>query len=168
MATKNIKLTITVPSKHIITEIEFTAFAAEDVAVIPRRLPFADIANFAALKTAGYFRHATQTVSTELGGSATAGADTTLGFQLPPTEKLILLAKKKATTAETVTFKGSHEYSIPDLEVTIPSGAVGDIFEIDLFDMGLYVGSLNDTTISSGVRIVCNNAIELALIARQA
>ena len=54
---KNIPLTIHRPAVDEITPISFVANADGNTNVIPFRYPFVDIANYAALKAAGYFRH---------------------------------------------------------------------------------------------------------------
>lgn len=166
MATKNIDLNIkrpTVAGKKIV----FTSSAsADDYLRIPRRYPFADIVDYATLKSEGYFRHATTDVSSDLGGSSAEDTEGTLGFQLPNTEKLILLAKKGATTEETLTIKGSTHYGIDDEVVTLPAGSVGDLFEVDLYDFGLFIEGVAD---EDGVMIQSDHAtVEVALIARMA
>lgn len=140
MATINIPLTIKVPGQFGIgPEIEFKALNT-DTGRIPYRYPFADIANYAALKAANYFRHATTDVATELGASKTSNAEGKLGFQLPKTEKLVLLVKKGATTEEKFTIKGNTRYGIPDVEIaTGTADAAGGIFEVDLFNYGLLI-----------------------------
>lgn len=156
MARKNIPLTIVRPGEEKLYKVVWGANAASQENMIPYRYPFADIENYTALKNAGFFRHATTTVSTEIGGSAVADAATTLGYQLPPTEKLILLCKVNTALTEdkkiTIVVHGSEEYGIPDKEyILAEDGAVdtdadlvvvaNDTFEIDLFNFGLY---LND------------------------
>lgn len=166
MATINLKLNIKRPGvEGIGDKITFTKVAnANDYLRIPRRYPFVDIANYNGLKAVGYFRHATTTVSTDLGGSATTNTEGKLGFQLPPTEKLILLVKKGSTAAEQFTIKGSIQYSIDDVEVTVPAGAVGDLYEVDLYNFGEYITGIVG---EAGVMIeVLSPTLEFALIAR--
>lgn len=166
MATINLKLNIKRPGvEGIGDKITFTQVTnANDYLRIPRRYPFVDIANYNALKAVGYFRHATTAVSTDLGGSATTNTEGKLGFQLPPTEKLILLVKKGSTAAEQFKIKGSIQYSIDDVEVTVPAGAVGDLFEVDLYNFGEYITGVVG---EAGVMIeVLSPTLEFALIAR--
>jgi len=177
MATKNIPLIIAVPGRgNTPIEITFVASAADgDMFRIPRRYPMADI-----VPPAGYFRHNVlqngsnsreTAVSAELGGATGANALTTLGFELPRTEKLILLVKKGTADAETLTIKGSVEYKIDDVVITLPaaSGSTGKIYEIDLYDLGLFVGRKANSIVEDGVLIVANTAETLvALVARVA
>lgn len=166
MAILNVPLTIKVPGKEGASEkISFaSAAAADDSFRIPRRYPFADISNYDALKSDGFFRHATKDVSSELGGSSDSNSEGVLGYQLPRTEKLVLLARKGASAAETVTFKGSQEYGIDDIEVEVPSGSTGDLYELDLFNMGLL---LEGVTGEPGVMIEsATDTLELALVVR--
>lgn len=183
MATKNVPLIIAVPGRgNAPVTVSFVASAADgDLFRIPRRYPI----NSTDIKyPAGFFRHnviqnsggsPSFDVSSELGGSMSVGANSTLGFELPRTEKLVLLAKKGTTGAETLTFKGSEEYRIADVVVTLPAAAngndgVGTIYEIDLFDLGLFVGRKAGQAIAEdGVLIVANTAeTAVALIARVA
>lgn len=154
MARKNIPLTIVRPGIEEAQKITFAANAAAQTNMIPYRYPFNDIENYTALKNAGFFRHSTLDVSTELGGSKTADEATTLGFQLPRTEKLILLVKiTDALTTDktlTVTIGGSDEYNIDDIEYTFDDSVVaGDIYEIDLYNMGLYLDSNGEVQITA-------------------
>jgi hypothetical protein len=152
MANKNIKALISVPNRGIGVPLELNNFIAKDAGGyirIPRRFPMADV-----VAPAGYFRHniiqnasGQQTpatdVSSEIGGVAGAGALSTLGFELPPTEKLILLVKKGTAenTAATIVVKGSVEYKQADVTITLPAAAVlGTLFEIDLTAFGLFIG----------------------------
>lgn len=150
MATKNIPLTVRIPGRQEVSaKIAFVAAGtADDHFRIPRRYPFVDIANYDALVAADFLRHGLKqnqagttstAVSSELGGSSVTDTEGVLGYQLPHTEKLILLVKKGATDAESLTFEGSIEYRIPDLTIEIPAGAVGDVFELDLYDFGLFI-----------------------------
>ena len=173
MARKNIPLTISRPAVQELREIVFVANVDLDW-VIPYRYPFADIENFTELKNAGYFRHATQEVSTELGGSASEDTFTNLGFELPNTEKLILLVKIKtdlATDVLTLTIDGSDEYGIDDTVYTIPADAtVGQVFEIDLYDFGLLISGTNREVNMKFASDTAGNLdnVEIALIARMA
>lgn len=166
MARKNIKLHIRKPSTSISTKLTFTTGVVAHGLRIPRRYPMADIVNYADLKAEGFFRHATTNVSTDLGGSDVAGTEGVLGLQLPRTEKLILLVKKGIIGVETITFQGSLQYNIDDLVITIPAGAVGDLYEIDLFDFGLFIGGVPN---EKGIAIeVSGTGVGLCLIARMA
>lgn len=169
MATKNIPLTINVPGKMGIgPEIEFLTLN-EDDGRIPYRYPFADISNYSALKTDGFFRHETTDVSTDLGGSKLTNTEGKLGFQLPKTEKLILLVKKGATTDEKFTIKGNARYAIPDVEIaTGTATAVGGIFEVDLFNYGLLITDQvsGELGIVVEVNSTSGKTLSFALIAR--
>jgi hypothetical protein len=177
MAIKNIPLTVRIPGRQEVSApIVFAAAAdANDHFRIPRRYPFADISNYNALVAAGFLRHGLKqnqagttstAVSTELGGSVTTNTEGVLGFALPNTEKLILLVKKGATTAEAVTFEGSIEYRIPDLTITIPAGAIGDVFELDLYDFGLFIEGISG---EPGLLIKsATDTLEFALLTRTA
>lgn len=155
MAIKNIPLTVRIPGKQELSAKLAFAVAedANDHFRIPRRYPFVDIANYAALVTSGFLRHGLKqnevggttstAVSDQLGGSVTTNTEGIVGYQLPTTEKLVLLVQKGATTAESITFEGSIEYRIPDLTISIPAGAIGDIFELDLFDFGLFIEGIS-------------------------
>lgn len=181
MATKNIPLTILPPNRGgiISAPITFLTQTANDDLVIPFRYPFADIENYADLKTSGYFRHATTTVSSALGGSAVADTEGKLGFQLPATEKLILLMRVNtaidtATTDDvTIIVRGSDEYHTPDVtifldETSFGGSAVpaGTLYELDLTNFGLLIGG--DSAVSAGgITIDCDKAtIDFALVAR--
>lgn len=166
MAIKNIPATIKVPGVDgASSKIEFVASAAADDQLrIPRRYPFADISNYSSLKDDGFFRHATTDVSDELGGSKASDTEGVLGYQLPRTEKLVLLAKKGAAEAESITIKGSKQYNIDDLVVEIPSGSSGDLYEIDLYNMGLL---LEGVAGEPGVIIEsADTTLSLALVVR--
>ncbi len=164
MARKNIPLTIHRPGVDEITAISFVANASGNTNVIPFRYPFADISNYTALKTAGYFRHSTTTVSSDLGGSAVTNTASKLGFQLPHTEKLILLVKvSSALTTDkniVITVKGSTKYGIADKTFKIAEDNVnqdtdgiavsaGDVFEIDLYNFGLLLDADGEITVSA-------------------
>lgn len=165
MARVNIPLTIHRPAVKELVKVKFTANASGNTNVIPFRYPFADIANYAALKAQGFFRHATTDVSTDYGGSKTAATATSLGYQLPATEKLILLVKvTEALTTDKhikITVKGSEKYGIDDLELKIAEDitvtgdedgiavVAGDILEIDLYDFGLLLDADGEITITA-------------------
>jgi hypothetical protein len=145
MAIKNLKLVIAPPALDALSpKLVFTTSAAgDDFLRIPRRYPFADIT-----APTGFFRHnipqngtgnASTEVSAELGGSATTNTEGKLGYELPHTEKLVLLVKKGATTAEAFTIEGSLQYRIADLVISVPAGAIGDIYEFSLANFGLYI-----------------------------
>lgn len=175
MATKNLKLNIVRPGVDGVSdEITFTTVAADgDYLRIPRRYPFVDIANYSALVTAGYFRHSTHNVSTLLGASATTDTEGKLGFELPNTEKLILLVKRNGvadtgTAEEIFTIKGSLEYGITDVTKTWAADATfvsgSKIYEIDLYNFGLYISGVSG---EDGITIVVTDkTLEFALIAR--
>jgi hypothetical protein len=151
MANKNIPLVIAKPNRGPAVPVKLAGFVAKDTGDflrIPRRYPFAAIT-----APAGFFRHNVEqnttgspdftAVSSELGGVAGANALTTLGYELPPTEKLVLLVRKgpAVETAATVVIKGSLEYRIDDVTITLPAAdAAGTIYEIDLFAFGLLIG----------------------------
>ena len=176
-AIKNIDLNIKRPGVEgkaiVFTSVATTA----DHLRIPRRYPFADIVDYADLKTDGFFRHATTTVSTELGGSASADAEGNLGFELPNTEKLILLLKRvgvasTGTAKLTITIEGSTEYGIADKEIEIAADSTftsgTEIREIDLYDFGLYISGIAG---EKGLMIKVEtldtiSTVSLALIAR--
>lgn len=163
-AIKNIDLNIKRPGVEGKKIVFTTVATADDHFRIPRRYPFADIVDYATLKADGFFRHATTAVSSDLGGSSVADTEGNLGFELPNTEKLILLAKKGATTAETLVIEGSTEYGIDDLTVTLPAGAIGDLFEVDLYDFGLYITGVAG---EKGIMIKApHTTVSVALIAR--
>lgn len=186
MARKHLPLTIVRPGVEELVAYTFEAVDATDAAAfIPFRYPFADIANYDALKTAGFFRHgltqpaggtASAAVSDELGGVATADAKTNLGFHLPPTEKLVLLVKVATalTGAEdvaTITLSGSAKYIQDPVDLVIPADgdAVGTVYEIDIYNLGLYLGDNGElklelvTTTEADV-----DHLEFALVARTA
>lgn len=153
MATKNIKVFIAPPATDKLSpKIVFTTSAnADDYIRIPRRVPFVDVTG-----PTGFFRHnipqngtgnASQVVATNASGNVFQGSATTnteggLGYQLPHVEKLVLLVKKGATGAEAFTIEGSTQYRIPDLEISVPSGAEGDLYEFSLANFGLYIGGV--------------------------
>jgi len=180
MAVKNIPLTIHKPSTQgVSAEITFAkVVAANDFMRIPRRYPFADIANYNALADSGYFRHGSKVVSTELGGSATTNTEGVLGFQLPPTEKLILLVRRTGvgttgTAKQQFVIKGSTQYGIPDTTVTWIADAAflagTKVYEIDIYDLGLFISGVTN---EDGLMIKVTDdeatpALEFALIARK-
>ncbi|HPW96726.1 MAG TPA: hypothetical protein PK557_07175 [Paludibacteraceae bacterium] len=163
MARVNIPLTIHRPAVKELVKVTFTANANGNTNVIPFRYPFVDIANYADLKTKGFFRHATTDVSANYGGSKTTGTASSLGYQLPATEKLILLVKVTSALSTDkhikITVKGSEKYGIADLElklaedVTVDTDgiavAAGDVLEIDLYDFGLLLDANGEITITA-------------------
>lgn len=182
MSAVNIKLNIVQPGRDGVSEeILFTnATSKTDPLRIPYRYPFADIANYAALKERGYFRHETTEVSSLLGGSSATNTEGKLGFQLPPTEKLVLLVKRKGvgstgTPKQKIVIKGSLLYSIPDIEVEFPADAnftSGEkLYTIDLYNFGLYISGVKG---EDGISIFVaddkftdnKSNMEFALIAR--
>ncbi len=163
MARVNIPLTIHRPAVKELVKVTFAANAAGNTNVIPFRYPFADIANYDALKAEGFFRHATTDVSTAYGGSKTTNTASSLGYQLPATEKLILLVKVvSALTTDKyikITVKGSEKYGIEDLELKLAEDSevdtdgiavvAGDVLEIDLYDFGLLLDEDGEITITA-------------------
>jgi hypothetical protein len=181
MATKNIKVIIAPPALDALSpKVEFVSSAAQnDFIRIPRRVPFVDVT-----APAGTFRHgiaqnassgsattavANNAVGDVLPGSATTNTEGGLGYQLPHPEKLVLLIKKGATTAERITILGSPEYRIPDLVLDVgPStgGTIGDLYEFNLTNFGLYIGSSSG---EPGLLIKNNTTtLGLALLVRAA
>lgn len=148
MANVDAKITIKTPTKAY-QSITFQSLSANDVFVIPYRFPYGDIVNATALKADGKLRNSSTTVG-KYGG----------GYQLPQTEKLILLAKLGTTDETTLTFTGNKFKGIPDKTVEIPEGSVGDLLEIDLYDFGLLL------TEEGEVKIKTDKALSVALIAR--
>lgn len=187
MAIRNLKALISAPNRGnvplTIGVVGGSNFVVRDGTApqqlrIPRRFPMADV-----VAPAGYFRHnipqnassgsASTDVSTELGGATGANALSTLGFELPRTEKLILLARKgpASGTAATITIKGSVEYKQPDLVVTLPAAdAVNTLYEIDITNFGLFIGrKAGVSSAEDGILIETNHAdTALCLIVRVA
>ena len=112
MADVDAKITIKTPTKAY-QSITFQSLSANDVFVIPYRFPYGDIVNATALKADGKLRNSSTTVG-KYGG----------GYQLPQTEKLILLAKLGTTDATTLTFTGNKFKGIPNKTVEIPAGTI--------------------------------------------
>jgi hypothetical protein len=183
MARVNIPLTIHRPAVKELVKVKFTANAAGNTNVIPFRYPFADIANYSELKTKGFFRHATTDVSANYGGSKTTNTASSLGYQLPATEKLILLVKVvSALTADKnikITVKGSEKYGIADLDlkiaedVTVDTDGIavvaGDVLEIDLYDFGLLLdedGEITITAVGNAASKADDAKVAFGLIAR--
>lgn len=177
MATKNIKAYIAPPATDALSpKIVFvTSAAADDSIRIPRRFPMADV-----VAPSGFFRHnipqngsgsaatavATNATGDVFNGSATTNTEGGLGYQLPHVEKLVLLVKKGATTAEVFTIKGSLQYRIPDLAIEVPAGAVGDLYEFSLANFGLHIGGAAG---EAGITIVnATTTLGLALLVRAA
>ena len=188
MARKHIPVTIIRPGVEELVAYSFEAVDSTDkVAFIPFRYPFADIANLSALQSAGFFRHGLQqpsggaasaAVSSELGGSASADAVTTLGYHLPPTEKLVLLVKVvTAFTADddiaTITISGSDKYNQDPVVLSIDTSAdanadvAGTLYEIDLYNFGLYIGDNGEIKITVATETAADfDHLEFALVAR--
>ena len=162
MATKNLKLTIRIPMGAWATKYDFTSYTALDVVRIPRRYPFADISNFDYLKDNGYFRHETHELSSELGGDNTEDAYTKIGYAIPSTERLILLVKKKVAKEETLTISGGIRKHIETETITIPAGAIGDIYEIDMYDLGLRFEDNEE----GSVKFTLANDLDMILVTR--
>lgn len=161
MATKNIDVIVKRPAGDMLTKVDFTAYDAKDVIRVPRRTPFLNIKNLAALKANGFLRTDT-TVSTKYGGDNTKDAHSNLGLTLPRTEKLILLAKSPSTTKIKLTISGNTRAGRQSFEVEIPAGTAGDVHEIDLYDLGFFIES--DT--EGSATITTDAAVGLVLIAR--
>lgn len=185
MAIKNIPLTISQPGVGPFAQvIGFEAVANQgDSFRIPFRYPFADIANKTALDTAGFFRHGllqygasagsrNSVTSSELNPVGDNGdVNAQLGYQLPNTEKLVLLVQLTGTVAThalSITLQGSEQYRIPDKVITFAVGTTAGIYEIPLFDFGLFlsVGTgaidiLVDSTTGANEELV-----KFALVAR--
>lgn len=182
-AVKNVPLTVSIPKEPFAQVVTFASVAtAGDGFRIPRRYPFVDIKNYDALVSAGYLRHGlkqnksgttSKAVSTELGGSATTNTEGVLGYQLPNTEKLVLLVKVNTTLVAdaTIKFLGSEEYRIADETLTIASGATaGTVYEIPLFDFGLFINGQNANNPEHAGLIfeVSSTSLDVALVARVA
>lgn len=164
MARKHIPLTVRKPG-DLAVEVGKVANSASNTYHIPYRYPFIDISNYNALKAAGFFRHATTTVSTELGGSATTETATNLGFQLPRTEKLVLLIQVTAalTTKKRIDIEisGSSRYGVAKKELALVQDdtntgdedgikvVAGSIVEVDLFDFGLLMDDNGEIVIEA-------------------
>ena len=148
MADVSAKVIIKTPTKAY-QSITFQSLSANDVFIIPYRIAYGDIVNTTALKADGKLRNSSTTVG-KYGG----------GYQLPQTEKLILLAKLGTTDATTLTFTGNKFKGIPNKTVEITAGSVGDLLEIDLYDLGLLL------TEEGEVKIQTDEALSVALIAR--
>jgi hypothetical protein len=161
MATKNIDVIVRRPAGDVVTKVDFTAYDANDVIRVPRRTPFLNIKNLAALKANGFLRTNT-TVSTKYGGDNTKDAHSNLGLTLPRTEKLILLAKSPSTTAIELTISGNTRAGRESFVVEIPAGTAGDIHEIDLYDLGFFIESDKE----GSATITTDAAVGLVLIAR--
>lgn len=162
MATVNVKTLVIRPGANPFTKVPFTNVSANDVVRIPRRLPFADVVNLTDLKADGFIRGTTQPVSSKYGGSAAAGDYTKLGLELPRTEKLILLIKNAATTKIDIVLSGNKHLGIADQTIKIPAGTAGDIYEINLFDLGLHFKEGEE----GSVTLTPDAAVGMVLIAR--
>lgn len=178
MAIKNIKVIIAPPALDALSpKLAFVASAtADDYIRIPRRVPFVDVT-----APSGFFRHnivqnaasgsASQVVATNASGNVFNGSATTnteggLGYQLPHVEKLVLLVKKGATTAEVFTIEGSTQYRIPDLAISVPAGSIGDLYEFSLANFGLYLGGVDG---EDGIMIKnATTTLGLCLVVRSA
>lgn len=148
MADVSAKVIIKTPTKAY-QSITFQSLSAKDVFVIPYRIAYGDIVNATDLKADGKLRNDSTTVG-KYGG----------GYQLPQTEKLILLAKLGTTDTTTLTISGNTFKGIPDKTVEITAGQVGDLLEIDLYDLGLLL------TEDGEVKATTDKALSVALIAR--
>jgi hypothetical protein len=177
MAIKNIKVYVAPPATDALSPkvVFVTSATANDFIRIPRRVPFADV-----VAPTGTFRHnipqngtgsaatavATNAAGDIFPGSATTNTEGGLGFQLPHVEKLVLLVQKGATTAEVFTIEGSLQYRIPDLAISVPAGAIGDVYEFSLANFGLFIGGVAG---EDGILIKnATTTLGLALLARTA
>jgi len=177
MAIKNIKVYVAPPATDALSPkvVFVTSATANDFIRIPRRVPFADV-----VAPTGTFRHnilqngtgnaATAVANNAAGdifpGSATTNTEGGLGFQLPHVEKLVLLVRKGHADAEVFTIEGSLQYRIPDLAISVPAGAIGDIYEFSLANFGLFIGGVAG---EDGIMIKnATTTLGLALIARNA
>lgn len=184
MARTHIPVTIVRPGEEELVSYSFEAVDQTDLAAfIPFRYPFVDISNYAALKTAGFFRHglkqpsggsASAAVSSELGGSESADAATSLGYHLPPTEKLVLLVQVVTALSQTsdvlkITLSGSSKYLQEDVELEITNPAEGSIIEIPLYNFGLYIGNEGEIKVSQSTTTAADkDHIKYALVSRAA
>lgn len=162
MATKNIKVLVRRPGHDTHTKLTFESITANDVIRVPRRTPYADIVNLDDLKASGFIRTSTTQVTTKYGGSNTAGAYSKLGLTLPRTEKLVLLVKNPATTAVSIKLSGNSRAGMGETTIAIPTGVAGDVYEIDLFDMGLHFNADEEGSLT----LTPNAAVGMVLIAR--
>ena len=183
MARKHIPVTIVRPGVEEMVAYSFETVDQTDLAsFIPFRYPFADISNLSALQSAGFFRHGKQqpsggsasaAVSSELGGSASADASTTLGYHLPRSEKLVLLvqvveALSSSSDKLTVSLSGSSKYLQDAVALEVTNPAAGSIFEIPLFNFGLYIGDEGELKISQSVTTGADkDHIKYALVSRE-
>lgn len=167
MAQVNIKLNLDPGFIGSPTPITFTTVST-DGGYVPRRYPFADITNIAALRSTGYFRHQiagspSQAVDTGL-GSNTTETEGGLGYQLPRTEKLFLIVKGLAAQ-HTLTFKGGKTGNgayVGDIVVTIPAGATA-IHHVPLNDLGVIIHS---SAALPGLLVIPSAEASIALVAR--
>lgn len=162
MAKSNLKVFVRRPGGVMVNKLTFQSLLANDIVRISRRTPYQDIVNLQELKDDGFFRTDVTNVSTKYGGSNTAGDYSKLGLTLPRTEKLILLARNGATTEVKLTISGNDRAGIAERTITLPKGTAGDIYEIDLFDLGFNFESDEE----GSVLIKAVGAVDLVLIAR--
>ncbi len=162
MAKSNLKVFVRRPGGVMVNKLTFQSLSANDIVRIPRRTPYQDIVNLQDLKDNGFIRTNVTQVSTKYGGSNTAGDYSKLGLTLPRTEKLVLLARNGATTKVELTISGNDRAGIAERTIILPVGTAGDIYEIDLFDLGFHFESNEE----GSVLITAKNAVDLALIAR--
>jgi len=141
MAKIVIKANIIVPQNDglsdLIVGVTGTSGASNGLS-IPFRYAFntTEIANYDALKTSGFFR-----ATTPIGPDGVTGAGGKYGYQLPRTEKLMLLVTKGATGAESFTISGAANYGVATKTVAVPSGALGDQYTYSLYDFGLHINA---------------------------
>lgn len=162
MAKSNLKVLVRRPAGVMVNKLKFQSLVANDIVRIPRRTPYQDIVNLQELKDNGFIRTEVTEVSTKYGGKNTAGAYSKLGLTLPRTEKLVLLARNAATTKVDLTISGNDRTGIAERTITLPAGTAGDIYEIDLFDLGFHFESNEE----GSMLITAKNAVDLVLIAR--
>lgn len=162
MAKSNLKVLVRRPGGVMVNKLTFQTLAANDIVRIPRRTPYQDIVNLQELKDNGFIRTEVTEVSTKYGGKNTAGAYSKLGLTLPRTEKLVLLARNAAATKVDLIISGNDRAGVVGRTITLPAGTAGDIYEIDLFDLGFHFESNEE----GSVLITAKNAVDLVLIAR--
>ena len=157
MATKNIKVVIQTPSYEGAKKLTFTSLTSADVAQIPYRYPYVDVIGNDS------FRAGNTDVTTKYGGLNAADSNSAIGYQLPTTEKLILLLKVKSTDAIKLKFSSSSRINHEPRVVDIAAGAVGDIIAVDIFDLGLFIQGDKKNGCAT---ITPDKAVDLCLIAR--
>ena len=162
MARTNVKVIVKRPGFDFVNKIPFTTLEAGDEVRIPRRTPFKDVANLQYLVDTGFLRSEVLEVTDKYGGKNDAGSLTNLGLTLPRTEKLILLVKNPVATKVDLTISGNKRAGTTTRVVEIPAGAIGDIYELDLFDLGLMI----EDNVEGSAIIKTSADIGIVLVAR--